>query len=191
MDRRQYLKATGLSVASIGIGAIATKQFSQRAKASVEGSNFGIAGDSITTRDGKIRSLSVSVDASWSYDLPSGKSPAKWTVALLTHRDDESAVIDKSTGDAMYLTSSGDVELSGSVLETKLYQAPDFTSTEEGETLISKIPFSLLFTVENSNGEIVAQATHQDRGKLSVTNEAFNASEHGELDGSGELNVSG
>jgi len=191
MDRRQFIKGAALSLGSIGIGAIATRQFSQSVKASVEASDFSLDGDSITTRDGEISSLSVSVNASWSYELPSGKSPNTWTVALLTHRDGKTATVDKTTGDAMYLTSSGDVELSGSVLETELYQASDFDSTTEGETLVSKIPFSLLFTVENSDGEIVAQATNQDRGKLSVTNEAYNASEHGELSGSGSLNVSG
>ena len=191
MHRRDFVKGTALSIGSIGIGAIATRQFSQSANASVDASNFTLDGDSITTTDGEISSLSVSVDASWSYDLPSGKSPARWNVALLTHRDGESAVIDKATGDAMYLTSSGDVELSGSVLKTELYDATDFYSTTEGETLVSKIPFSLVFAVENSNGEVLAQESNQNRAELQVTNEAYNASQHGSVTGSGSLNVSG
>jgi len=190
MDRRKFVKGTALSLSGLATGIIATNQLSQSVKAQVEASAFGLSGDSIATPDGQISSLTVSVDASWSYDLPGEKNPKTWTVALLVHRDGDSEIIDKATGDAMYLTSSGDVSLNGGVLKTNLYEAPDFYSTNEGETLVSKIPFSLLFVVESPNAEVIAKATNQTRVPLEVTNEAFNASKHGTVDGSGSLNVS-
>lgn len=190
MDRRTAMQSIGSGIAGLGLGFLFLSS-SKSATATLAVTSMSISDDSITTRDGTISDVQISISGSWDYSVPNDKDPAEWSLQLLVIRDNESAVIDSTTGSAMYLSSDGDYTLSGSVLSTDLYSVGDFEEGTQGATKDTTLTFRVVFEVLNSDGERLATARKEASGITAVTNEDYNASEFGSLSGSGELTLQG
>jgi hypothetical protein len=187
MERRELMKALATGTAGIGAGMALFGSSTDSASAAVTMDEFAISSGEATTQDGEITDVGIKAAGSWEYDLPSGKNPATWQVVLQVTKEGQSAIVDAATGDAKYLSNNGSYSLNGSLLATELYSASDFEATEDGATNTTDLSLSLWFQVHNENETEIARAELSDSATASVTNKAYNASEHGSVSGDGEV----
>jgi len=187
MERRELMKALATGTAGIGAGLALFGSSTDAASASVSLGSFAITSGEATTQDGKITDVGIKASGSWKYDLPSGKDPATWQVVLQVTKDGQSAIVDAATGKAKYLSNNGEYSLNGSLLATELYSASDFEAVEDGATNTTDLSLNLWFQVHDETDTELARAELSDSATASVTNKAYNASEHGSVSGDGEV----
>jgi len=159
----------------------------ESASASVSLGSFAITSGEATTQDGEITDVGIKASGNWEYELLSGKDPATWQVVLQVTKDGQSAIVDAATGEAKYLSNNGEYSLNGSLLATELYSASDFEADEDGATNTTDLSMNLWFQVHSPDETELARAELSDSATASVTNKAYNASEHGSASGSGEV----
>jgi hypothetical protein len=191
VNRRQLLRAGGATLAGVVAGAGTAAQLSNNAAAAtVAPSGLSVSGADQTTEDGTVADLRLSVEASWSYDLPANSSPETWTTALLVTDGDATAEIDSASGDALYLSNSGTAALAGSVLAGGMYDASTFRAPDDGDTTTVTLGVGLTLTV-TGGGQTLASGTATTTVDVAVTNEAYRATEYGSVGGDGAVTVEG
>lgn len=188
MDRRQVLKYASVGLAGLGTGYSVVELGSQTTSATVTANTLSISDASATTDDGAIENVNVSISGSWDYDLPAGKNPHRWRVALLVERDGSTDKIAETSGAADYLLNNGSYSVSGSITGSELYDTSDFAAME-GNTKTVDVTLTVVFTVLTSDGTELAKDTLSDTGTVSHTHESYNASDFGSLTGSGSLTI--
>ena len=188
MQRRTYLKASGLGVAGLGAGALLTDQ---PVRADITTETLSINGAETTTQDGTISDVTVSVSGSWQYNVPSGKEPDQWSIVFMVENSNgDTDTIATDSGTAMYLSADGSYSLSDSLTDTSLYDISDFAQDSEGQTTSVDLTFRLIFEVLNPDGTVIAGSELQDAATVSVTNEQYTVEEHGTISGSGNITIS-
>jgi len=188
MERRTLLKHGASGLAGLGAGYAIVEQSTNNASAAVSMGALSIDGDEATTQDGTIEDVSVSLNASWDYDLPSGKDPHRWRLILSVTDGEGVGTVDKTHDAAKYLSSNGEVSLSGSLTETTVYSAQDFAAPE-GKKKTVTIGFVLEFEVVSTDGTVLAFSSLEDTADVAVTNEAYRPQEHGSADGTGSVTI--
>lgn len=188
MNRRDLVKHIAVGSAGLGTGYYLMDRSTNTASAEVSMGSLSISDAEKTTDDGTIENITVDVSGSWEYQLPAGKSPDKWTVTLSVSDGEDVAEVAQTSGEAMYLTNSGEHSLAGSVTDTELYSVDDFHAPQ-GKIKKVTMAFVLVFSVVSSSGDGLARASLEDTGKVEIANEGYQPTDYGSLNGDGNLSI--
>lgn len=190
MERRELLRASGAALAGTAVGATVLAQTPDRtAAATVAPKGLTIDGAEQTSPNGRVRNVTATTDAQWSYDLPGKKNPETWRLALVATDGESQTTIDETSGAAKYLTFSGDATLSGSVLDADGYSAEMFAAPEAETVTTVTVGLGLTFDVTNPDGDELARATTATTAEVKITNEGWQATEYGSVSGDGSVSV--
>jgi len=190
MERRELLRASGAALAGTAVGATMLAQTPDRTSAAtVAPTGLTIDGTERTTPNGLVRDVNATTDAQWSYDLPGGKNAATWRLALVATDGESQTTIDETSGEAKYLTFSGDATLSGSVLDADGYTAEMFAALEADTVTTVTVGLGLRFSVTTPDGEELARATTATTAEVEITNRGWQATEYGNVGGDGSVSV--
>lgn len=188
MERREVLKYAGTGLAGLISGYGIMEYSTDKASANITSNSLNVSDASTTTQDGTIENVNVSISGEWEYDLPSGKSPHRWTVKLLVERDGKTDKIATTSAEARYLLNNGSYSVSGSITDSDLFDASDFAAVE-GNTKTIDVTLTAVFTVTTEDGSRLAKDTLSDTGTVDHKHDAYNASDFGNLTGDGDLEV--
>lgn len=188
MDRRQVLKYAGTGLAGLISGYGIMEYSTENASANITSNTLNVSDASTTTQDGTVENVNVSISGDWEYDLPSGKSPHRWTVKLLVERNGKTDKIAETSGNARYLLNNGSYEVAGSITDSELYDTSDFAAME-GNTKSIDVTLTVVFVVTSEDGTQLAKDTLSDTGTVDHKHDAYNASDFGNLTGDGDLEV--
>lgn len=191
MQRRELLKYGATGLTGLGTGYVLMDQTVQTANAAVTMGTLSVSDASETTDDGTISNVTAEVSGDWEYDLPSGESPDTWTVTLTVTDGENVGELGSTTGDAMYLSNNDSYSVAGSITDTDVYSTEDFAATEPGTRREVTLGIVLVFAVTSENGEPLARSQLEDTGTVSVTNDGLQASDYGEISGTGGLGIEG
>jgi len=188
MDRRQLLRYGVASVVGVTAGGTIVAETTDTAAAAVSMGTLSVSDAATTTDDGSVADVLLSLSGEWQYDLPAGTSPATWTAEAVVTNGDSQATVDTTSGEAQYLRNSGSYELSGSLLQTDVYDAETFAAPD-GKTREVTMGVAVVFRVTSDSDRVLAASTIQDTATVSVTNRAYNATQYGSVGGDGAVNV--
>lgn len=189
MQRRDYLAtATGIAAGALGTGAML--RTTSTASAAVAMHSLSITDADVTTEDGTVEDVLLDVSGSWEYDLPAGENPDTRQVVALAGTDGTDAEpIAATVDDAMFLSSHGDYELAGSLLEADALDAAAFAADEPGATTTTTVWIAVVFSVFDPDEKLLATAEVSETGTIDVTEAEYKPSEHGSVGGDAEFIV--
>jgi len=189
MERRTALRHLVTGVAGVGAGYSLLNRSTDNASAAVSLGTLDVAGDDVTTDDGTISALMADVSGQWDYDLPAGKSPARWEVSVLVGNGDTETVVGTDSGEAKYLQNSGSYSVSGDVLTTDAFSAADFAPPDAGMYREVSLGIGVVLLVLDGSDTRVAKAALQDTATVKVTHEGYQATDYGQVSGNGGLDA--
>lgn len=183
LDRRALIG----SLVTGGLASVILLQNqSEPASASVSLGSFEIDNNSVTTDSGEIQDVLINVAGNWRYAINHG-DPERWQVTLSVQKENEWATVESTSNAISYTTYQGDYSISGSVIDTKLYNKHTFAVEDRGETKEVDLPFQILFEVLNVNNKVLASAVIEETATVEVSRKAFDASLYGDVSGDGEI----
>ncbi|TQQ78607.1 hypothetical protein EGH24_13880 [Halonotius terrestris] len=188
--RRRTLLAAGVSGAAGLVAGPLLASEQATADAAVSLGTLDVRGAETTTADGTVSDVTARVSAAWKYDLPAGSDPDSWQLRLLVSDGDATATLDSATGDAKYLSASGEADLAGSLLATDVFSAEVFAAPDAGQTREVPVGLGLGFKVTSPDDRVLAAASHTDTATVAITHDSYDATLHGSAGGSGSLTVS-
>lgn len=146
-----------------------------------------VTGDSATLgADESVTALTLSVDIEWAYDVPDSAAPATVVVELAAATDGDAPTVVASAESAeLFTEASGEESLEAGLLGEVV--AADALAPADGERETT-IDVEASMRVENSAGDVLAEATATDSAPVTVERTA-SASEYGSVGGSGEVTI--
>ncbi|UXF50935.1 MAG: hypothetical protein HQRvContig03_14 [Haloquadratum phage sp.] len=146
-----------------------------------------VTGDSATLgADESVTALTLSVDIEWAYDLPDSASPSTVVVELAAATDGETPTVVASAESAELFTEAEGTESLEAGLLGEVVDA-DALAPGSGERETT-IDVEARLRVENSGGDVLAEATATDTAPVTVERTA-EASEYGSVGGSGAVTI--
>ena len=188
MDRRTYIASVASGSIAFGTGYALFHRGTQQATAQVSTESFDIAGDSVTTSDGYIQNVSVTVSGGWSYELPGG-DVTEWKLDLRVSDGDTWNTIGQVTGTNEYHQYNESYEVSGNLIEDGPFSQEFFAAPGPGKQTSVEMPFEIWFRVLTSDGTPLADASKEDTATIAVGQEEINANLYGEVGGSGSVTI--
>ncbi|MDB2226189.1 hypothetical protein PM023_16200 [Halorubrum ezzemoulense] len=185
MRRRDLLRASAAAVggggATLGLVSLAGESSAQAAL------TLDVTGDSATLgADEAVTALSLSVDVEWAYDVPDSAAPSTVVVELAAATDENTPTVVASAESAeLFTEAEGTESLSAGLLGEVVEASALAPGSGERETVVS---VEARLSVENSAGEVLAEASATDSAPVTVERTA-EASEYGSVGGSGELTI--
>jgi len=146
-----------------------------------------VTGDSATLgADESVTALTLAVDIEWAYDVPDSARPSTVVVELAAATDSEEPTVVASAESAELFTEAEGSESLEAGLLSEVVDADALAPADgERETVVS---VEARLRVENSGGEVLAEATATDTAPVTVERTA-EASAYGSVGGSGSLTI--
>jgi hypothetical protein len=182
MRRRRLLRAAGVA----GAGSLATwaglRAGSAPSRAAAE---LAITGDETTlAADGSVAAVRLSVDVEWSHDLPPSAAPQTVAVTVSAGRDGltEVAAVEASS---LFPEGEGTKSVEADLLAAGALD-PSALDPEAGGETSAEIEVVADVAVQDSDGDVLAEATASDTATVTVSREAGGEASVG---GDGSLSV--
>jgi len=88
-----------------------------------------------------------------------------------------------------YSLYDGSYTVSGSLIHDGPFSQEFFSAPGPGEATVLDLPFEIWFRVLSENDTKLANASIEDTATVTVGQEAINASQYGEVGGSGDVTI--
>jgi len=169
--------AAGLSVATGG--------------AAQTGLTLSVDGDSASIgTDGSVTAVSLNCDIEWQYDLPDETSPATVLVEVAAGpADGEVTTVGSAESAQLFTEASGSEAFDVGLIEQDAIAPADIEPSGTGERE-TDVTIEARLRVETSGGTVLARETTSDTAALTVTRDGVEATEYGQVGGSGSLTIS-
>jgi len=179
------LAASGsLLAGTVGAAALVSRTADRAAAASAD---LEVAGHETTIRNGSIEAVWLTATVAWTYALPSGESPTEAIVELQAGEALETIATRET--DAVFLENSGEENFEVDLLAEDVLSADAIRPNDSGETVETAVDLGVAFRVESEDGTVLAVDEVSTTAPLSITESDYNASQYGDVAGSGELTV--
>jgi hypothetical protein len=184
MRRRTLLRAAGVA----GAGGLATLAGLRAGSApSRAAADLAITGDEADlAADGSVAAVRLAVDVEWSHDLPPSAAPETVAVTVSAGRDGLTEVADREAS-SLFPESEGAESVDVDLLAAGAL-APDALDPEAGEETTVPVRVVAAVVVENSDGDVLAEAEVSDTADVVV---ARDRGGEAIVSGSGGLTVDG
>lgn len=185
MRRRALLRASAAAIGGAGATAgLVTLAGDSEAQTAL---TLDVTGDSATLgADESVTALSLSVDVEWAYDVPDSAAPSTVVVELAAATDGDTPTVVASAESAELFTEADGSESLEAGLLGEVVDADALAPADGERETIVDVEASM--RVEDSGGEVLAEATATDTAPVTVERTA-DASEYGSVGGSGELTI--
>lgn len=182
MKRRDVLRG-GAVAAGGGLAAVAGLQLAADADAQAS-TTLDVADDrALVGADDELAAVWLDVTVEWSYTLPDGVQPDTVIVELLA---DETVVATNESAE-LFLDADGSEDFEVDLLAEGVLAA-DALTPDAGERS-TEVALSTTLRVENSDGELLADASASDTATVTIERDDYQASEYGSVGGTGELRI--
>ena len=187
MHRRTLLR---VAAAAVGGGAATAAGLSVATGGAAETAlSLAVDGDSATlATDGSVSAVTLDLDVEWQYDLPAETSPSTVIVEVAAGTDGDLSVVGSAESAQLFTDASGSESFDvGLIAEGALAASdvePDGTGARETDVTVEA-----RLRVENSGGTVLAREATSDTAALTVTRDGVEASQYGEVGGSGSLTI--
>lgn len=189
MNRRTILRAAGAALGGSAATAVGLEVAADPATGQT-GLTLSVDGDSATIgADGAVEAVSLDLDVEWAYDLPDAATPETVVVEVAAGRDGEVSVVDSAESAQLFTEADGSEAFDVGLLEQGALEASALTPDQNG-TRETDVTVEARLRVESSDGNVLAKETTTDTATLTVTRDGVDASEYGEVGGSGSLSIS-
>jgi hypothetical protein len=189
MNRRALLR---VAAGVLGGGAATAAGLSvPTGGAAQTGLTLDVDGDSAEIgTDGSVSAVRLDLTVEWAYDLPDETAPSTVLVEVAAGPADGSVTVVGSAESAQLFveadgTEAFDVGLISEGALTSSDVEPDGTGERETDVTVEA-----RLRVQNAGGDVLARETTSDTATLTVTRDGVEASEYGEVGGSGSLSIS-
>jgi len=189
MNRRTLLR---VAAGAVGGGAATAAGLSVATGGAAETAlSLAVDGDSATlATDGSVSAVTLDLDVEWQYELPAETSPSTVLVEVAAGPADGSVTVVASAESAQLFVEADGTEAFdvGLISEGALAASdvePDGTGERETDVVVEA-----RLRVENSGGTVLARESTSDTATLTVTRDGVEASEYGQVGGSGSLTIS-
>jgi len=187
MDRRTFITSTATGLSGLGIGLLTTAE-KTKAQANVEMGSLSIENESAVTKQGFVEDISCTVSGQWAYELPGG-SPSKWIVELRVSDGEKWHTVGETSGSAEYNMYEDSYTVSGSLVQSGPFDQSFFAAPAPGKQKTVELPFSTRFRVLQGDETVLATETIEDTAKVTIGQEAIDATLYGQLSGEGGLTI--
>jgi hypothetical protein len=187
MQRRTLLR---VAAGAIGGGAATAAGLSVATGGAAQtGLTLDVAGDSAQIgTDGSVSAVTLDLEVNWQYDLPDETAPATVIVEVAAGTDGELTVVGSAESSQLFVEADGSESFDVGLISEGAIAAsdvePDGTGTAETDVTVEA-----RLRVENAGGDVLARETTSDTATLTVTRDGVEASEYGEVGGSGSLTI--
>lgn len=186
--RREVVSSLGSLAIGGTVGAVALQETTGRASADVTMGELSMQGTDMTTDNGTVQRVTASVSGSWQYELPAG-DPEAWRVSLRVSDGDSWYTVGETGQTVKYAQYNDDYSVSGSVTDTDAFDPEFFAPPGPGQQTVVDLPFQVWFRVVSTSDTLLADTTVSDVATITITQNQINASEYGQVGGSGSVTV--
>jgi hypothetical protein len=184
MNRRALLRAAGVA----GAGGLATLAGLRAGSApSRAAAALSITGDEADLGpDGAVEAVRLACEIEWSHDLPEGSAPERVAVTVSAGRADGGlTVVAEREASSLFPESEGSEAIDVDLLDAGALEAAALEPEPGAETAVA-VEVVAAVVVENSDGEVLAEAEASDTADVTVARERGGSASVG---GSGTLTV--
>jgi hypothetical protein len=188
MNRRALLR---VAAGVLGGGAATAAGLSVATESAAQtGLTLDVAGDSAEIgTDGAVAAVTLDLDVEWQYDLPSETSPSTVLVEVAAGTDGDLSVVASAESAQLFTEASGTESFDVGLIEQGAIAASDVEPDGTGERE-TEVTIEARLRVENSGGDVLAEEATSDTATLTVSRDGVEASEYGQVGGSGSLTIS-
>jgi len=187
MNRRALLR---VAAGVLGGGAATAAGLSVASESAAQTAlTLDVAGDSATlATDGSVSAVSLDLDVEWQYDLPSETSPSTVVIEVAAGTDGELSVVASAEPAQLFTEADGSESFDVGLIEQGALSSSDVEPDGTGERE-TDVTVEARLRVENSGGDVLAKETASDTATLTVTRDGVEASQYGQVGGSGSLAI--
>jgi hypothetical protein len=187
MNRRALLR---VAAGVLGGGAATAAGLSVATESAAQtGVTLSVAGDSASIgTDGSVSAVTLDLDVEWAYDLPSETSPSTVIIEVAAGTDGDLTVVGRAEPAQLFVEAHGTESFDVGLIQQGAIAASDVEPSGTGERETS-VTAEARLRVENSGGTVLAKATTSDTATLTLTRDGVEASEYGQVGGSGSLTI--
>jgi hypothetical protein len=156
--------------------------------ATVSPSEYSIADATRTTDDGEVASIILATTVQWSYEVPEQPEVYRLRSQVGDGNGSWQTIADYVTS-ASETSNSGSKSVQGDVLSADYFTAADFGALENGTETSVTVPTRVQLVVTAADDRTLAQATATDSAVVTIKNDEYVATEHGEVGGSGGVTI--
>ena len=188
MNRRTLLR---VAAAAVGGGAATAAGLSVATESAAQtGLTLDVAGDSAEIgTDGSVSAVTLDLDVEWAYDLPSETSPSTVIVEVAAGTDGDLTVVGSAESAQLFVEADGSESFDVGLLAQGALASSDVEPSGTGERE-TEVTVEARLRVESSDGTVLARETTSDTATLTVTRDGVEASQYGQVGGSGRLTIS-
>jgi len=188
MHRRTLLR---VAAGAIGGGAATAAGLSVATGGAAQtGLTLDVDGDSAQIgTDGSVSAVTLDLDVEWQYDLPDATSPSTVIVEVAAGTDGELTVVGSAESAQLFVEADGSESFDVGLIAEGAIAASDVEPDGTGERE-TDVTIEARLRVENAGGEVLAREATSDTAALTVTRDGVEASQYGEVGGSGSLTIS-
>jgi len=189
MNRRALLRVAagvlgGGAATAAGL-SVATESAAQTAL------TLDVDGDSAEIgTDGSVSAVTLDLTVEWAYDLPAETSPSTVVVEVAAGPADGSVTVVASAESAqLFVEADGSESFDVGLLAEGALASSDVEPDGTGERE-TDVTVEARLRVESSGGTVLARETTSDTATLTISRDGVEASEYGQVGGSGSLTIS-
>jgi len=188
MHRRTLLR---LAAAGLGGSAATAAGLSVATGGAAETAlTLDVDGDSAQIgTDGSVSAVTLDLDVEWQYDLPDATSPSTVVVEVAAGPADGSVSVVGSAESAQLFTEADGSESFDVGLISEGAIAPSDVEPDGTGERATDVVVEARLRVKNAGGDVLARETTSDSATLTVTRDGVEASEYGQVGGSGSLAI--
>ena len=188
MNRRTLLRLGAAAVG--GAGATAAGVTVAGSATGQTGLTLDVAGDSASIgTDGAVSAVTLDLTVNWQYDLPDATSPSTVIVEVAAGTDGELTVVGSAESAQLFVEADGSESFDVGLIQQGALATSDVEPDGTGERETDVVVEARL-RVQNAGGDVLARETTSDTATLTVSRDGVEASEYGEVGGSGSLTIS-
>lgn len=179
MRRRTLLRlggaaAVGASLATVGLSKPSAAQTAL---------SLSIAGtERELSPDDAIAAVQLDCTVEWAYELPDGVTPEVVVVELAAGSGDGLTTVASSESPSLFGEADGSESFSADLLSAGVLTTDQVRASVE-------VDVEARLRVEDSTGDVLARETATDSATVSAETTGLNATQYGEVGGSGELRI--
>jgi len=187
MNRRTLLR---VAAGAVGGGAATAAGLSVATGGAAETAlSLAVDGDSATlATDGSVSAVTLDLDVEWQYELPAETSPSTVVIEVAAGTDGDVPVVASAESAQLFTEADGSESFDVGLISEGALQASDVepSGTGERETAVT---IEARLRVETTGGDAIAKETTSDTATLTVTRDGVEASQYGQVGGSGSLTI--
>lgn len=181
------LKLSAVALTGGAVGAGLTTSIAPKATAAE--TDFTVTGDELVIRDEALAALWLTIDAEWSYAVPSGEHPETVVVDVLAgDSTDTMDTVASAESSEVFLEASGAETIEADLLDANVVDAKTLVPAE-GEIEETTIYVGTEMRVYDENGLVIAADSQTDTATVTIERDEYNPDEYGTVGGAGELTV--